>query len=387
MAPPTLLTLPYDIKVEILKELLCSSQVIKTHATQGSRASDDPTLHIAILKTCKAFHDDGAYMLYHFNKFYADLLPGPRSKWIETIGQCNLAYVKSLSILIILIRGSGGFLSIGGFPSIGAEVRYPKHCRDTLIALMALSRGASRLRNVSIELFGAIDDRPDPLIEQFQLLKAVVSMRNLQMIRLEGNVPRLWVLYLNRRARVPLQLCQYANIYILNLTSSISKLRASISETEDIIEALARETPPSNASTSESDEKSDERKGDDEKLFEDFDGFNAALELEEPSFNGPRRYFGLNRDYVFDEPEKHATSNKEPISEADPRGPDLFAAEVELYSGKFWPPINFHKEQLRIEEAKLEMLLEFVEELKELGILKKKERVPTTSTPDTVVMG
>jgi hypothetical protein len=117
---------------------------------------------------------------------------------------------------------------------------------------------------------------------------------------------------------------------------------------------------------------------------EDLEGFAPDIEWDVKWAHVPSKtksYLGPEID-IFDEPDKYAAPGiGTEITEDDLRGVDLLIDDVDLYSGEYWPPAKFYKRELEIEEGKLQFLLDFFEELKDLGIVKRKNK--TTASPAT----
>ncbi|KAF2010755.1 hypothetical protein BU24DRAFT_471787 [Aaosphaeria arxii CBS 175.79] len=101
MAGPKLITLPSEIRNQILSELLCRTEILDPSEKAKARRLD-----IAILRVCKSLAEDGAEVLYRQNHFHFGKPPDvwePRAdksfgKWLEIIGGKNIARLRKLDI-------------------------------------------------------------------------------------------------------------------------------------------------------------------------------------------------------------------------------------------------------------------------------------------------
>ncbi|KAF2249937.1 hypothetical protein BU26DRAFT_292907 [Trematosphaeria pertusa] len=376
--PATLLSLPNELQAMILEPLLCFEDPVKVlsrwdRRRMGIRVGLGKQPRMNILLSCKQLRDVGLDLLYCRNTFrlVAKASSCDNPQWIWEIGLRNLAKLTSLTLVLSMAKS----FDMNGSDECPIARRVEHHVQRANLLKgwingISLISFTSKLRHLEITL-PTQGYHADNIISMVTFLRSVCLMKTLQSFRLIGgdlnfarDIPGLILLYLNRRLRIPIKHPRL-QCYFLGLRDGILQLEEEMESTRLlIIESSSRTTssipelPSSFADTDWIEPSEDRVQCHTSRLF-----YLFAIPAGE--FDDPRHY------QLTSDP---ARGNDQYLPVLF-RGLNLFTAQKELHSGKFWPQVNFHKREFEILGQKRQFLIEFWEELKLLGILRKKKKV------------
>jgi hypothetical protein len=359
-APSALLALPNELLIEILKELLTPThdEPIRSlnlrsdiYNTNVMRLEPNPQLHGLhpnVLRTCQNMYQIGVEILYQYRGFdvrrYASRVC---ELWTRTIGPINLSFIKSMTIPLRF-----------GFNRNGKRWLPSQSQQDTC---RTLSMSATNLQDLTVivQEFSRTDDiNMIDRIVTYMTLATITSLHKLDFVVSDGHLAGLWIWYLQEKLKVPIgyQAPKYRSqsLYSSGLRGVIGRAAKEMQESSGIISQL-----------------------EDQVLATYTTNPNMAF-LHDLNVIGERSDTHL----VFGSAVGGTWCKSDPIAIAARRTQALDAAEkahsllsklwsreTELYSGKFWPPINFHREQLQIETEKFNFLRNYWMELKDLGLI------------------
>jgi hypothetical protein len=363
--PPTLLAIPQELRDMILKELLFSTTLVHVFPSPFLRLDGDrpsvqssTRMHPAILCTCKELHKQGVMILYGSNKFrVTDSNHGNirgqmyATKWLDSIGSDSLANLTSITMHITGPQSQQLRWSLRCHRRLDMEF-VEGHTKPIVGTFNALHSVATKLRHLGLIFDKVVNNGARYVICQVSTIKAIAMMKGLKSFNLSGAIPVYWLpRYLNR------------------------KLHLGIDWTKHGADALLLEEAI-------------------RKLYETYDASRAHIATAYPTATLPAPIklpdfaWAEDRGADFDAKikgaldDRHQYATKEhtlkydrPLPDLYASGLDLFTAEHNLYSGQFWPPVNCYLEEARIEKAKVEFLISFWNELKDLGLLKRKSEM------------
>jgi hypothetical protein len=360
MVPPTLLTLPYDIKEMIFKEVLCQHEAISIRLTEGVRPAIkckgkylcNTKVHTGILYTCSSVYEDAVYILYHFNKFDINY---DLAQWIQTIGMRNLGVVSFISFDIYM--RTMPFRNVFKSPKLLAETKvcdpYRRHIETDL--LTSLATNANALRTLVINYGFAPQDSESFMLHHLSILIAIPRLAQLKTLVICGNIPHLVPFYLNRTLGIPVIL-NWVRFEDFKLKQALSK------STEKVRRARRVES-----------DGSPEEQNLIPELNDDFSepSINLLTILREHRNRTGHKRIG---NCFIDDPDKYKVTASSIASESDGEGMStailqIFQAEEEHMEKGYSDTAEAFSEQSRIDTAKTTLLETFWEELKDLELL------------------
>ncbi|KAF2260033.1 hypothetical protein CC78DRAFT_547807 [Lojkania enalia] len=330
MATPSLSSIAMELKVMIVREVLADREIVIEHRTANT-VSASPNLDTAILYTSRDIYTLAVFVMYHFNHFHMnDMRFAGRpvlAIWTQSIGRRNVEYLGSLQTPIRVLKPS---TSEDKQLKLAVECTRAAFVRSQIITLSMISTHATKLRSLTLSLPNFSADDTNSMILHIGILKAVSSITQLTKITISGTMPHIWVTYLNRTLGAQMT-AKSLHVVALGLKEIVLCLEAEIAESKRLI---------GGAVVNEEEIKHGSWEGEEEK---------------EDMANG-----------VIKKSEHYLTASM-PITKLEL---DVIAVERDLHSGRFWPPVEFHKEELRVEREKLRILVGFWEELVLRGVLK-----------------
>ena len=219
--PPNLLDLPYDLKVLILKELLCHHEEVYIYpdfhhagAPQSLVRTFNVSLHTAILRTCRTLYNDGIYVLYHLNNFGIDDDSLGRDeyktfvRWTREIGGLNANTLSSLSIHLTThhFRKDPFFTNNSVRRKVIAryQLMLARRLQSHLKALAFLATPESRLRHLTIGFDVSWQNGVTALLIEVEIMRLLATFKGLETFGLIGCLPYIFAQYLNGKLRQPI---------------------------------------------------------------------------------------------------------------------------------------------------------------------------------------
>ena len=258
MAPPTLLTLPYDVKVQILKELLWSEQTVEinkvwnglNHNYKGKLKGMWQQFWPAILRTCRTLYEDGVHILYNLNAFEIYFDPFSRRnyilEWVNNITYRNFLNVSNLNLSLTFPkveykrnRSREGRLLVW--------LNNAKYVHKLIELLSLFASPQSSLRHLTIDFRGDISEyilpqNVDTILIEITLLRCISGIKSLMSVGLEGKIPKIWLQYLNRKMGIAIQTPR-VSVHRWNLKEIIVELETGMKQTEDLLPRVAGKSP------------------------------------------------------------------------------------------------------------------------------------------------
>lgn len=353
--PQTLVTLPYDVRFMILKNLLWRNDPIEidpaplpqAHGEKRNRRRTNTEIHSNILSTCKSLWSDGSHILYHMNTFKA--LDSSSScishvDWLDSIGHGNISLLTSLSVSLDHSYALGPGMGIRAWKVATLQTTYSKRWANAFASLAIM---ATSLKRLQIDFdWKFMDQANESAIQMITIVTAITTIHSIETLHLSGRISHVFAAYLNRRMNVPVQ-GPDVDLYKQPLPHVIIKLQDELHMTNVIIQGYTKDTiqPPSL--------------------------YTRCLNMDEwqPGI------------YKF-KPRLQPAAGRQLAAITRPvellslphifRGVRLCEHEQGLKMGKFWPPLNYHLEATRIERGKLDYLRDFWDELVYLRIVRRK---------------
>ncbi|KAF2799772.1 hypothetical protein K505DRAFT_47133 [Melanomma pulvis-pyrius CBS 109.77] len=350
MAPPTLVTLPYDIKLQILKELLYVHKPIDIFRSYDVKSKCmhlfTPTpLYVAILRTCRSLYDDAIHVMYGLNifQFSCGLSYWKQLNdcllWTAIIGQDNLARVASISLSLDFFENRTEN-SRPSCDSIKSDLSRATQIRTFADMFTSFSISASKLRNLTLSFIGFSAKHPNSIIHQITLLGGVVSsLRNINSLTVKGPVPLEWMLYLNQKMRVPVRM-EGAYALRWGLLDAIDLLHTELSFLIELrkFKPLPKETRFQLSSRT---------------------GIATSSHIRDEVIDHPQYYLAGDRN----DPATVASATLVAAT-------NTFKTEHKLKSKFCQSPVQIYNIQRQMRIKKMEILRGFRDELKELGMLR-----------------
>ncbi|ORX93462.1 hypothetical protein BCR34DRAFT_608559 [Clohesyomyces aquaticus] len=313
MAPPTLESLPYDIKHEIYKHALCRDGPIHVHNGPGQG------LGAGILRVNKALYHDAVDVLYHYNYFHISNGVAKSLPWLLEIGPTNLAKSD--------LSGAAHACAV----------------RDE----------AEEPGDSGVE-YGGLN--PNSIINHIARFKDVAAIQQVTNLTLDGEILTIWLMYFNRVMRKPVA---YTNPPMKwGLKDAINGCESEIEELDAILVDLG----------------ADEQNSPD--TYRDHEVMSVLQVVdwnwEEPTFVLDGKPLDDEQGGVFDEPEKYDLGSTVRLFRGV-QGLEVMTEALDLHSGNYWPPMAFHLRDLEITERKYENLVGFWNEVRQMGILEWTE--------------
>jgi hypothetical protein len=194
-APRTLLSLPAEVKQNILSYLLCAEEPFAIYNARRIRKSH---IEIQVLYTCHDLYGHGRLVLYRQNWFSITRLSNDEDHWLAKLSSQNVA---SLSRVETSINSHGdNFQNAMHFHQRRAEsAELVQRYIEVLALLRVPITPSTGLRHLRVEC----DYLSDP-VDLATLMRALVTIPQLLTLELKlAAVPMVWALYLNQRLRIP----------------------------------------------------------------------------------------------------------------------------------------------------------------------------------------
>ena len=371
MASPTLTTLPYDIKVQILKELLCSERpivfgTVRSNGPGSTLVRTGSRLHPAILRTCRALYDDGADILHHFNTFE---IADDRSSdfevfmlWARSMQDRNLAALKSFTLpLDFHCPWPRKASTMTPEELVQNDLTRAQEIRDYVRIVSVFSTPVQHPRHICVQLTTPIYQPQDAaaMMKQIAVLRALAAVKSLDSLVLTGYMTRIWGRYLSRKLQMPIH---YVNVKMMSwsIKEVMFNLMEEMEGTEDL---LAQDSELSEMVS---------------RCRQEFDGYDwnetsrafvhrqiggqvYAVSLKDGNHHVQQRY----RKYP---------SSGDSAQESAIFGVQIFEDEKAMLQKTFDTELGRDLEELKIKARKMAFLTRFWNELKSLHVLHRKDK-------------
>ncbi|KAF2729292.1 hypothetical protein EJ04DRAFT_589366 [Polyplosphaeria fusca] len=360
MAPPTLATLPYDIKVEILKELLVCDrpiEIFRAHPRVLRRrpssyrplSSPKTKLHPGILQTPKSFYEDASYILYHMNSFHVMAFTIGQGflkarweslSWLKSLKLCNLRVITSLTMDVSLEEVPDEFDDCKRFER--PVTQYAK----------SIAQNTQRFYQGTVQYYAPAIMPIDYVVHEVAIFQALAYIKPSTSLTLNDQVPYTMKLYLSLVIAVPVRgwILQVAHDYVQPALTDLVK------EMDDMTRSIQ------------------ERNGKDYTVpylgqYDPIQGkFDDKIDMD------VARNERLCRRIILDTSTgPHASARIKPVEQLV-SALDVLKEEADfLMRDQLWPPVDYYEKQLDFDLRRFEFLVVFWEQLRSLGIFVPRE--------------
>lgn len=196
-APRTLLSLPPEVKQNILSYLLCAEKPINIYCAQIGLVVCKSHIEIEVLYTCQDLYEHGRLVLYRQNCFSIRQPRDGDENWLANLSSHNLAYLSSVETRFHTYGyRNKTAVEFHKWRALSAE-RVQEYLQ-TLALLHTPITTNTGLRHLRVEF----DYVNDP-IQLATIMRALVTLPQLMTLELKlVAVPPIWLQYLNQRLRV-----------------------------------------------------------------------------------------------------------------------------------------------------------------------------------------
>ena len=200
-AQHTLLSLPAEVKQNILGHLLCAELPVHIYNTMSGLFAKTSAIDNSVLYTCHDLYEHGRLVLYrqnHFILYHPPFRYGFNENWLVGIGSHDVAYLSSVETEFHML--DFGIKNAVHFHERRAEMaEYVQGYVQSLALFHVPITVNTGLRHLHMNL-----NYLNSPVHLATLMRALVTLPQLMTLELTLTaVPLIWLLYLNQRLRVP----------------------------------------------------------------------------------------------------------------------------------------------------------------------------------------
>ncbi|OSS44015.1 hypothetical protein B5807_11351 [Epicoccum nigrum] len=204
-APHTLLSLPAEVKQNMLSYLLCAEKPIDIFNDMHGLIVRHSAIYIPVLYTCHDLYERGRLVLYQRNHLFSDHRPpcfGAYKinwlKWLEKLSSHDVAYLSSVECKCYAVET--GIKKTVEFHELRARLA---NLVQRYVENLAVLRVPKTVNTGLHHLHTTLDYLNEPVhLATFMRALTMLPQLNALKIALKA-IPMVWLLYLNQRLRIP----------------------------------------------------------------------------------------------------------------------------------------------------------------------------------------